>query len=38
VFLGTEAGDTFLCNATANAQVWVFARIGAPLQNSAPVG
>jgi hypothetical protein len=38
VFLGTEAGDTFLCNATANAQVWVFARIGAPLQSSAPVG
>jgi len=38
VFLETEAGDTFLCNATPNAQVWVFARIDAPLQSSAPVG
>ena len=26
VFLETEAGDTFLCNATPNAQVWAFAR------------
>ncbi|MGK2923377.1 MAG: hypothetical protein ACSLE4_11450 [Methyloceanibacter sp.] len=38
VFLETKAGDTFLCNATPNAQVWVFARIGAPLRSSAPVG
>jgi len=38
VFLKAEAGDTFLCNATSNAQVWAFARIGAPLRSSAPVG
>lgn len=37
VFLGTKAGETFLCDATANAQVWVFARIGKPLGGSEPV-
>lgn len=31
VFIETEAGETFLCDATPNAQVWVFARIGKPL-------
>jgi hypothetical protein len=31
VFIETEAGETYLCNATPNAQVWAFARIGEPL-------
>jgi len=38
VFLETGAGETFLCNATPNAQVWVFAQIGEPLSGVAPVG
>jgi len=37
VFLETEAGETFLCDATANAQVWAFARIGEPLDPANPV-
>jgi hypothetical protein len=37
VFLETEAGETFLCDATANAQVWAFARIGEPLDLANPV-
>ncbi len=37
-FFETEAGETFLCDATANAQVWAFARIGAPLALSVPIG
>ncbi|HUU66147.1 MAG TPA: hypothetical protein VMW57_02545 [Methyloceanibacter sp.] len=31
VFIESAAGETFLCDATANAQVWAFARIGKPL-------
>jgi hypothetical protein len=31
VFIETEAGETFLCDATSNAQVWAFHRIGKPL-------
>ena len=31
VFIETEAGETFLCDATSNAQVWAFHRIGRPL-------
>ena len=31
VFIETKAGETFLCDATPNAQVWAFARIGKPL-------
>jgi hypothetical protein len=38
VFLETEAGETFLCDATPNIQVWVFARIGAPPILGNPVG
>lgn len=37
VFLETEAGETFLCDATPNAQVWAFARIGEPLNPRNPV-
>lgn len=37
-FFETEAGETFLCDATANAQVWAFARIGEPLAFGVPVG
>jgi hypothetical protein len=38
VFLQADSGETFLCNATANAQVWVFAEIGAPLPGPPSVG
>jgi len=38
VFLETQAGETFLCDATPNAQVWAFARIGEPLGLPQPVG
>lgn len=38
VFLQTGTGETFLCNATPNAQVWVFARIGAPLFDALSLG
>jgi hypothetical protein len=38
VFIETAAGETFLCDATPNAQVWVFARIGGPLRPINPVG
>jgi len=38
VFLETQAGETFLCDATPNAQVWAFARIGEPLGLGNPVG
>jgi hypothetical protein len=33
VFIETEAGETFLCDATSNAQVWAFHRIGKPLSH-----
>jgi len=38
VFIETDAGETFLCDATANAQVWAFAKIGEPLSLGNPVG
>lgn len=38
VFLGTKTGETFLCNATSNARVWVFARVDAQASGSASVG
>jgi hypothetical protein len=38
VFIETDAGETFLCDATPNAQVWAFARIGKPLGLGEPVG
>jgi hypothetical protein len=38
VFIETEAGETFLCDATPNAQVWAFSKIGKPLSLGNPVG
>ena len=38
VFLETRTGETFLCNATPNAQVWAFAKIGKPQSGPPPVG
>jgi hypothetical protein len=33
-----SGGHTYLCDATADAQVWAFAEIGAPLSVTNPVG
>jgi hypothetical protein len=33
-----SGGHTYLCDATADAQVWAFAEIGAPLSFTNPVG
>lgn len=38
VFIETDAGETYLCDATPDAQVWAFAKIGAPLDLGNPVG
>ena len=38
VFLESAAGETFFCDATPNAQVWAFARIGTPLGLEPSVG
>lgn len=38
VFIETDAGETYLCDATPNAQVWAFARIGEPMSLGNPVG
>jgi hypothetical protein len=38
VFIETDAGETYLCDATPNAQVWAFARLGEPLNLGNPVG
>ncbi|MGH6735878.1 MAG: hypothetical protein ACRECX_07335 [Methyloceanibacter sp.] len=38
VFIETKAGETFLCDATPNAQVWAFAKIGKPINLGNPVG
>jgi hypothetical protein len=38
VFIETDAGETFLCDATADAQVWAFAEIDEPLSFDTAVG
>lgn len=38
VFIETVAGEIFLCDATPNAQVWAFAKIGGPIKLDSPVG
>jgi hypothetical protein len=35
VYLEAGPGETYLCNATGNARVWVFARIGPPPEDAA---
>jgi hypothetical protein len=38
VFIETGEGQVYLCDATADAQVWAFAEIGAPLQFQTSIG
>jgi hypothetical protein len=38
VFLQTGAGNVYLCDATADAQVWAFVEIGNPITSGNQVG